>query len=118
MNSISKAEHRGFRLYNIAIFITKNDRVAAKLISYEDPSDGHLMIRGAQTKFNGFYKLNGDYTTNGKKFSDCSNCCEIVQIALNNDPVVCWVVKCRKWVGRQDRVYYRKAPSKYSKRRF
>lgn len=27
------------------IFITKNDRIVAKLISYEDPSDGYLMVK-------------------------------------------------------------------------
>lgn len=37
------------------IFITKNDRVVAKLVAYEDPSDGYLMLRdgGAAYAYSG-----------------------------------------------------------------
>ena len=34
-----------------AIFVTKNDRVVAKLISYEDPSDGFLMLRDGSAAY-------------------------------------------------------------------
>ncbi len=55
----------------------------------------------AKTKFNGFDKLSGDYTANSKECAGCSNCCEIVQIALDNNPVVCWGDKCGKWSGTE-----------------
>lgn len=53
----------------------------------------------AKTNFRGFDKLNGNYTAVSKECAGCSNCCEIVQIALNDDPVVCWGDKCGKWSG-------------------
>ncbi len=59
----------------------------------------HTLCSGAITKFNGFDKLSGDYTARSKECSGCSNCCEIIQIALNNSPVVCWGDKCGKWSG-------------------
>jgi predicted CoA-substrate-specific enzyme activase len=59
----------------------------------------NIKSSSAKTRFNGFDKLNGDYTTNSKECSGCSNCCEIVQIALNDNPVVCWGDKCGKWSG-------------------
>ncbi|HEY5586766.1 MAG TPA: acyl-CoA dehydratase activase [Ruminiclostridium sp.] len=59
----------------------------------------NINSNAAQTNFNGFDKLTGDYTSKSKECSGCSNCCEIVQIALNNDPVVCWGDKCGKWSG-------------------
>lgn len=59
----------------------------------------NIESNATQTNFNGFDKLNGDYTANSKECSGCSNCCEIIQIALNNDPVVCWGDKCGKWSG-------------------
>ena len=58
-----------------------------------------IKSNSSKTKFNGFDKLNGDYTANSKECSGCSNCCEIVQIALDNNPVVCWGDKCGKWSG-------------------
>ncbi|PYG86908.1 putative CoA-substrate-specific enzyme activase [Ruminiclostridium sufflavum DSM 19573] len=59
----------------------------------------HMQESSAKTRFNGFDKLNGDYTAVSKECSGCSNCCEIVQIVLNNSPVVCWGDKCGKWSG-------------------
>jgi sugar (pentulose or hexulose) kinase len=53
----------------------------------------------AKTRFKGFDKLNGSYTTESKECSGCSNCCEIVQITLDDDPVACWGDKCGKWSG-------------------
>jgi len=58
-----------------------------------------IQANGVKTKFNGFDRLNGDYTANSKECSGCSNCCEIVQIILNDNPVVCWGDKCGKWSG-------------------
>lgn len=52
-----------------------------------------------KTQFNGFDKLNGSYTTESRECSGCSNCCEIVQITLDDDPVACWGDKCGKWSG-------------------
>ncbi len=60
-----------------------------------------LQCRAGKTKFNGFDKLSGDYTAISRECSGCSNCCEIVQISLNNSPVVCWGDKCGKWSGQQ-----------------
>lgn len=59
----------------------------------------HIRSSSSKTGFYGFDKLNGNYTTKSKECSGCSNCCEIVQIELNNDPVVCWGDKCGKWSG-------------------
>lgn len=59
----------------------------------------NIQSNATQTKFNGFDKLSGDYTTNSKECSGCPNCCEVVQITLNDDPVVCWGDKCGKWSG-------------------
>lgn len=53
----------------------------------------------AKTHFNGFDKLNGSYTTESRECSGCSNCCEIVRITLDEDPVACWGDKCGKWSG-------------------
>lgn len=58
-----------------------------------------ILGNSAKTRFYGLDKLNGDYRTSSKECSGCSNCCEIVQIELNNDPVVCWGDKCGKWSG-------------------
>ncbi len=52
-----------------------------------------------KTDFRGFDKLNGSYITDSKECTGCSNCCEIVQITLDNDPVACWGDKCGKWSG-------------------
>ncbi len=52
-----------------------------------------------RSSFKGFDRLHGNYTTVSKECSGCSNCCEIVQIALNDNPVVCWGDKCGKWSG-------------------
>ncbi len=52
-----------------------------------------------KTSFRGFDKLSGSYTTDSKECTGCSNCCEIVQITLDNDPVACWGDKCGKWSG-------------------
>lgn len=52
-----------------------------------------------ETGFIGFDKLNGDYNTRSKECNGCSNCCEVVNIILNNSPVVCWGDKCGKWSG-------------------
>ena len=60
-----------------------------------------MQYRAGKSKFNGFDKLNGDYTAVSRECSGCSNCCEIVQISLNNSPVVCWGDKCGKWSGQQ-----------------
>ncbi|HBP37628.1 MAG TPA: type II toxin-antitoxin system Phd/YefM family antitoxin [Clostridiales bacterium] len=34
-----------------AVFITKNDRIVAKLIAYEDPSDGYLMLKDGSAAY-------------------------------------------------------------------
>ncbi|OPX42600.1 R-phenyllactate dehydratase activator [Ruminiclostridium hungatei] len=51
------------------------------------------------TCFKGFDKLNASYTTQSRECSGCSNCCEIVQITMDHDPVACWGDKCGKWSG-------------------
>jgi len=51
------------------------------------------------TCFKGFDKLNASYTTQSRECSGCSNCCEIVQITMDQDPVACWGDKCGKWSG-------------------
>lgn len=59
----------------------------------------NVQAASGKTQFNGFDKLNGSYTTESRECSGCSNCCEIVQITLNDDPVACWGDKCGKWSG-------------------
>lgn len=54
---------------------------------------------GGGTFFKGFDKLNASYTTQSRECSGCSNCCEIVQITMDQDPVACWGDKCGKWSG-------------------
>lgn len=51
------------------------------------------------TYFKGFDKLNASYTTQSRECSGCSNCCEIIQITMDQDPVACWGDKCGKWSG-------------------
>ena len=59
----------------------------------------NIMGTSDKTNFRGFDKMNCSYTAVSKECSGCSNCCEIVQIAMNDDPVVCWGDKCGKWSG-------------------
>ncbi len=59
----------------------------------------NIEAASGKTHFKGFDKLNGSYTTESKECSGCSNCCEIVQITYNDDPVACWGDKCGKWSG-------------------
>lgn len=59
-----------------------------------------LQCKASKTNFYGFDRLSGDYSTTSRECSGCSNCCEIVQISLNNNPVVCWGDKCGKWSGQ------------------
>jgi predicted CoA-substrate-specific enzyme activase len=58
-----------------------------------------IRMSGGNTKFNGFERLNGAYTATSRECSGCTNCCEIVQIVLDDNPVVCWGDKCGKWSG-------------------
>ncbi len=59
----------------------------------------NVQAASGKTQFNGFDKLNGSYTTESRECTGCSNCCEIVQITLDDDPVACWGDKCGKWSG-------------------
>lgn len=52
-----------------------------------------------KTNFKGFDRLSGSYSAESNECSGCSNCCEIVKIVLDNDPVACWGDKCGKWSG-------------------
>lgn len=57
------------------------------------------MSLSQKTNFIGFEKLSGEYNAKSRECVGCSNCCEIVQILINNSTVASWGDKCGKYSG-------------------
>ncbi|MCX7714326.1 MAG: acyl-CoA dehydratase activase [Clostridia bacterium] len=55
---------------------------------------------GAKTRFYGFKNAKNKFETRGIDCSDCSNCCEVIEITSNEKMLARWGDKCGKWSNK------------------
>ncbi|MCX8128481.1 MAG: acyl-CoA dehydratase activase [Clostridia bacterium] len=66
----------------------------AALIAKEKMAGG-----GFKTNFYGFETAQNDYKAKSVECSDCSNMCEVIEIASNGEVIARWGDKCGKWAN-------------------